>query len=340
MTMKFFYRWKWPIILVALCVLSYFISRWLHAYPLVGDHIAFRYSLAITFFILLLCVITILLLLRFWPSWYRRIASAIAIWVLGSESVRWVGVFYIAIDKEPPVWILNWFGSPSGSTILGAFLCIAVLACLDFLERRGTKLFQPSPIDEPNIKSQVDELRMSGARIEVIALIVCRKPGASVLLGKSPYHNMWMPPQEGVHLNEKFEDALFRCLQVECGLNLPTDRIEIERVMHLRSIRYIGTIDLPPQRHNERPIASDAVGTPFETIKMNKKAYWAATIILANKNDISPKVDGRELLDIKWYSFDDAESVIQKTNHHEKAKLLVGILKACLNDLSGAPISS
>ncbi len=185
-------------------------------------------------------------------------------------------------------------------------------------------------------QSQVDALRRSGARIEVVALIVCRTPEPSVLLGQSPYHDMWMPPQEGVRIGEEFDDALFRCLEIECGLDLPKNRKEFDRAMHLRSIRYVDTLELQPERHGERPVAPDAAGTPLESITLTKKAYWAATIILANQNDIDPEADGREILDFKWYSFDEAEKIIQHTNHRKKAQLLINTLSSCRKDLHGA----
>ncbi len=190
------------------------------------------------------------------------------------------------------------------------------------------------------LSSTPNRMRMRGARIETIALIVCRNPESSVLLGQSPYHNMWMPPQEGVRLDETFEDALFRCLEIECGLDLPKEGKERDRAMHLRSVRYVGTIPLPPERHGERPVADDAAGTPLEKITLNKKAYWVGTIILANQEDISPKADGRELLDLKWHSFADAQTVIQETNHSEKAQLLAKCLSSCNNDLHGAKTGS
>ena len=65
--------------------------------------------------------------------------------------------------------------------------------------------------------SPVNRARLRGARIEVIASIWCRQPELQILLGQSSYHEMWMPPQEGVKLKETFEEALRRCLEVECG---------------------------------------------------------------------------------------------------------------------------
>jgi len=168
-----------------------------------------------------------------------------------------------------------------------------------------------------------------------MAFVVCREPQLLILLAQSPYHNMWMPPQEGVNLAEDRENALKRCLTVECNLDLPEDPKRFSRLMHVRSYRYIDTIDLPNDRRGERPVADDAVGTVFESVKLKKKAYWMATVILKNKNDISPQPDGKEIIDLEWFSFPDAEKLITETNHPEKAALLLKSLEFCLTDIRG-----
>jgi hypothetical protein len=98
----------------------------------------------------------------------------------------------------------------------------------------------------------------------VIACLLCRKPEASILLGQSPYHDMWTPPQES------FPQALRRCLEVECGLQLPEKEEDFARRFYLRSIRYVGTLELPKDRHGERPVADNALGTPLEHIVLRR----------------------------------------------------------------------
>src|SRR5438874_2729162 len=105
------------------------------------------------------------------------------------------------------------------------------------------------------LSNKPNRLRLRGARIEVIAMLLCRNPSPSILLGQSPYHNMWMPPQEGVRVKETFEEALIRCLETECGLMLPKDRTDLSRLLHIRTIRFLGTVDLPKERQGERPVA-------------------------------------------------------------------------------------
>src|ERR1043166_7612624 len=62
--------------------------------------------------------------------------------------------------------------------------------------------------------SKPNRLRLSGARIEVIATILADGSPPQVLLGESRY-GVWMLPQEGVSLKESLEDALSRCLREE-----------------------------------------------------------------------------------------------------------------------------
>lgn len=185
--------------------------------------------------------------------------------------------------------------------------------------------------------SKPNRARVRGARVEIIACIICRQPEPSILLGQSPYHGMWMPPQEGVNLKDSFREALRRCLQVECGIRVPVDPAHNSKKLHFRSIRFLGEVALPTERRGERPIADDVHGTWLESISLRRKAYWMATILVANQNDVSPKADGRELLACAWYSLSDARRVIRETNHFEKAKLLLTLLDACERDLLGAP---
>lgn len=186
------------------------------------------------------------------------------------------------------------------------------------------------------LSSRPNRLRLRGTRVEVIAFIVCQHPELSILLGQSHYHKMWMPPQEGVRLGESFEGALYRCLEVECGLDLPETPKALARALHVRSIRRMGTLDLPQERHGERLVADDAVGTPLESVVLRRKAYWMATILVGTQHDIAHRANGKELIDLKWFTFQEAYDVIQRTNHPEKAELLVKCLNACKQDLRGA----
>lgn len=183
--------------------------------------------------------------------------------------------------------------------------------------------------------SKPNRLRVRGARIEVMAFLVTRSPEPSILLAQSVYHSMWMPPQEGVNLAESFTEALHRCLEVECGVELPSDSKQLARYMHVRSYRFVGIVPLPTERQGERPVADNAPGTALEPIKLKRKAYWMATILLRSKTDIAPSPDGKEIVDLRWFSFEEATEKIRSTNHLKKAELLLRALSLCLQDLHG-----
>ncbi len=187
------------------------------------------------------------------------------------------------------------------------------------------------------ISSKANRLRVRGARIEIIACVVTRKPEPAILLAESVYHGIWMPPQEGVNLSETFTQALHRCLEVECGLDLPADPTQLARYMHIRSYRFLGTIPLAPERQGERPVADDAPGTALEAVKLKQKAYWMATVLLGDATDVVPKADGKEIVDLQWFPFEEARRRIVATNHPEKAELLVRLLQLCQQDVKGGP---
>lgn len=168
-----------------------------------------------------------------------------------------------------------------------------------------------------------------------MAFLVTRNPEPSILLAQSVYHDMWMPPQEGVNLAESFPEALHRCLEVECGLDLPPDPKQLARHMYVRSYRFVGVVPLPAERQGERPVADDAPGTALEAVKLKCKAYWMATVLLRSQVDIVPRADGKEIVDLRWFSFEEAERQIRATNHPEKAELLLRALKLCRHDLLG-----
>lgn len=66
------------------------------------------------------------------------------------------------------------------------------------------------------------------------------------------------------------------------------------------------------------------------------KAYWMATVLIGTPDEITPRADGKELLELKWFPLEEAYDVIKKTNHAAKGILLVDCLKACEADLFGS----
>jgi hypothetical protein len=143
-----------------------------------------------------------------------------------------------------------------------------------------------------------------------------------------------MPPQEGVHLGETFEEAAERCMRVECGITFTGNLLTTE-AFHYRVTRHVGKVALPPERSNERPVADNAHGTVLERIKMRSKSYWTATILVTDVERIDFTPDGKELVDLKWFGLDDARKAIRETNHPEKGDLLLRVLDQARRDLFG-----
>jgi len=170
--------------------------------------------------------------------------------------------------------------------------------------------------------SKANRLRLRGARIEVIVIVLSRVPSPTILLGQSPFHGTWMPPQEGVLLNEAFPDALHRCLRDECGIEVPADDAQRRRMFYVRSIRYVGMLDLPPERIGDREVADDAHGTPLESVVLRKKAYWLATVLVRDAAQFNAKADGIELTKVEWFPIDEARRLILRTNTAPKGALL------------------
>lgn len=182
------------------------------------------------------------------------------------------------------------------------------------------------------ILNKSNRCRLLGARVEVIACVLTRNPTPSILLARSPYHDMWMPPQEGVNFQDSFSDSVHRCLKDECGINIKSKTSPIQ----IRSIHYVGTLKLEKNRNNERPVADDAVGTWIEIIPLRKKAYWRCSMIISSQSYISPKPNNTEVLELKWFSLEDAKNIIMETNHADKSELLIKVLESCQKDIFGA----
>lgn len=174
-----------------------------------------------------------------------------------------------------------------------------------------------------------NRLRLMGARIEVIAFITARFPCPSILLVQSVYENIWMPPQEGVKLVESFQDAFFRCVQEECNLFASPDQNQQKKLIYLRNIQYLATVNLPINRQKERLVADDATDTFLSHIPCTKKSYWAAIAILKNTSDITPVPNGNEITKVGWFSFEKARNLIQNTNRTEKANILFKGIELC-----------
>jgi ADP-ribose pyrophosphatase YjhB (NUDIX family) len=185
------------------------------------------------------------------------------------------------------------------------------------------------------LSSATNRQRLAGARVEVIALVLTRTPEPSVLMVRSHYNGCWMPPQEGVELGESLPDALARGLLEECGIDILRPGGGYRRGFYVRDIRFLATLDLPPDRWQERPIAGNAGDSLFSRITMRKKAYWTASVIVPSRTAVHPVANATEVDDAAWMSLDRALAAVQ-TNRPAKADLLEGALRRGVQHLLGS----
>jgi ADP-ribose pyrophosphatase YjhB (NUDIX family) len=176
------------------------------------------------------------------------------------------------------------------------------------------------------LSSTMNRQRLRGARIEVVILLIARRPQPRILFVQSYYNDCWMPPQEGVELKEGLRDALARGLAEECGIDMRHEDGSYNQDFYVRQITFLKTLDLPPERIDERQIAADVEDTPFHAITMKKKAYWLGIVLIESAEQVLPKPALNEIKAIEWLSFESAAEKIIATNRPEKAELLSAAL--------------
>ena len=182
--------------------------------------------------------------------------------------------------------------------------------------------------------SKPNRLRLSGARIEVIAMVLSLNPTPQVLVGESRYR-VWLLPQEGVKLKETLDDALIRCLREECKIDVPAEAGQRRQLFYQHSIQYLDTLDLPADRIGERLVADNAQGTPYESVELRKKAYWLATLMVQNPSEFPAIADGTELTKLTWMPLAQARETLKKTNDAPKAALLTLCIDRAAKVLKG-----
>jgi hypothetical protein len=154
-------------------------------------------------------------------------------------------------------------------------------------------------------------LHLMGFRPEVICLIQSTDSEKNYLLVK-PLQDcaIWMPPQEGIHLEETLKSAAIRCLNTEVGLT--------ESQMQLRRSIWVGKRLFPEHRKDERNLDYSLRGWVGKN-QMVGKAYFAALIIADSKAIIQPNT--AEIYQYEWVKASEFLERI-KTNPLEKQKIL------------------
>lgn len=122
-------------------------------------------------------------------------------------------------------------------------------------------------------------------------------------------------------LNESVEEAAWRCLdeEVEFSVDDPGRR---RNVAAFRNKHFLQRLQLPEDRHGERPIAEDVGDGPLGLIQMKAKAYWAAILVFGSQYEVGAGANRREINAVEWCTFDEARSRIESSVRKEKAAML------------------
>jgi ADP-ribose pyrophosphatase YjhB (NUDIX family) len=164
--------------------------------------------------------------------------------------------------------------------------------------------------------------RLRGARVEVCVYLASRDP-ARLLLVKSQY-GPWMPVQEGVRIDESFDQAAWRGLSEEVDLDFVLD--DRGRLVNDQGYSYLGARRLPEGRwdRDTRDVAPGSPdGHPLKLVKMRRKAYWAVFRQVACCEDFRPEPNGTEVVDAEWLTFSKARERITQTVAPDKVELLL-----------------
>lgn len=165
----------------------------------------------------------------------------------------------------------------------------------------------------------VKRARLLGARVQVCAFLITQTPKSSILLVKSVYGD-WMPPQEGVGTKESLQEAFWRCLSEELGIEV--EGLNKSQSVYVRSCAKLGTLKLPLDRHGERPVVDNAPGTFLEHIRVKKKKYWYVLAVVRSQDVIVPKPNETEVSEVAWCSINEAHRLIEGSARWEKSQLL------------------
>lgn len=170
------------------------------------------------------------------------------------------------------------------------------------------------------LTSPLNRQRIRGARVQVCVFAIAHHPEPSILMVRSVYGD-WMPPQEGVMLDESVESAAWRCLEEEVGISVD-DPGRRRNLAAFRNKHFLKRLSLPEDRRGERPIADNVDEGPLSLIQMKSKAYWAAILVFGSQYEVGAAANHREVSAAEWCTLDEARKRIAGSVREEKAAIL------------------
>jgi hypothetical protein len=188
------------------------------------------------------------------------------------------------------------------------------------------------------LSGRANRKRLGGARVEIIGMVMCARPEPSMLMVRSVYDDCWMPPQEGVNFRESFLEALARGLLEECDVSVLQADGRVRPGFYLRDIEYADTLWLPPERWGERAVAGNVGDSLLSQVRLRKKAYWVAYLVVDDRRAVRGRANLREVAEVRWMTFDEAAAGIEQ-NRPEKALLLLGCLRKGMQHLVGVRLA-
>ncbi len=134
-------------------------------------------------------------------------------------------------------------------------------------------------------------LRLWGYRPEVICLVKAADKERFLITVPATNRAIWIPPQEGIALNETIEAAAHRCLEVEVGLT--------GQSVQFRRSTWVGKRRLPRERWGERDLEYSLrrIDQPHSMIG---KGYYAALIFADDSVRLCP--NAAEIHCCEWVS--------------------------------------
>ena len=153
------------------------------------------------------------------------------------------------------------------------------------------------------IKDRPMRQRLIGMRPVVMCLIQSTDNERYLFIRPTHRPDAWMPPQEGIEVDESLEAAATRGLHAELGVE--------ENKIHYRRSTWLGS-RITPEQQGERDIE-------YSLLPMRGKAYWAALIKMPEGNEIT--INEAEIAGHEWLSLSDVRERLD-SNHQRKQQLI------------------
>jgi hypothetical protein len=138
-------------------------------------------------------------------------------------------------------------------------------------------------------------LQLAGFRPDVICLVKeSAPPNRYLIIRPTIEPSIWVPPHEGILLDETVEQAALRCLYIELGMN--------ESSIQFRRSIWLGLRVLPEGRWDERDLQY-SLRRVISKHKMIGKAYFGAFIFATSSAKIQPNPS--EVYEWEWVEKED-----------------------------------